>query len=112
MSLETEIITQRSNREISPNIQPNSEVTIIQIGLAALPVAFVIILAFIFIKQVKHRKNLYNKVATLKRLSAIPCHTCRFFANNQELPCAVQPTLVMSLEAFNCCDYMPKKSLS
>ncbi|MBF2017536.1 MAG: hypothetical protein IGS23_20480 [Rivularia sp. T60_A2020_040] len=109
MAPRTEIITQPSAREISPNISPSREVTSIQTGLAIIPVAFVITLAFIFIKQIKYRKNLYTQVVSLKHFSAIPCRKCQFFDNNQHLPCAVQPALVLSEKAVNCGDYAPKR---
>lgn len=109
MALETEITTQASTREISPNIPPSKEVATIQIGLAFIPVAFVVTLAFIFFKQVQYRKNLYIKLVNLKRFSSIPCHKCQFFDNNQQLPCAVQPAVVLSEEALNCSDYAPKR---
>jgi len=109
MAPETEIIAQASTREISPNIPPSREVTPTQVGLAFIPVAFVVTLAFIFFKQVKDRKNLYIKLVNLKRFSAIPCRKCQFFDNNQQLPCAVQPAVVLSEEAVNCGDYAPKR---
>ncbi|MEA5598518.1 hypothetical protein [Rivularia sp. UHCC 0363] len=105
---QTEIITQQSTREISPNIPASREVTTIQVGLAIIPVAFVITLAFIFFKQVKYRRNLYTQLVTLKHFSSIPCRKCQFFDNNQHLPCAVHPAVVLSEEAINCSDYVPK----
>ncbi|WP_414621299.1 hypothetical protein [Calothrix sp. CCY 0018] len=109
MAPETEIIAQPSSREISPSIPPSSEVTTIQVGLAFIPVAFVVTLAFIFFKQIKHQKNLYTKLIDLKHFSSIPCRKCQFFDNNQQLPCAVQPAVVLSEEAVNCGDYAPKR---
>ena len=109
MAPDKEIITQASTREISPNIPPSREVTTIQVGLAIIPVAFIVTLAFIFFKQVKYRKNLYTQVVNLKRFSSIPCRECQFFDNNQQLPCAVQPAVVLSEEAVNCSDYAPKR---
>jgi len=109
MATETEISNQKSTGEISPNIPSSSEITPVQIGLAIIPVAFVITLAFLFFKQVKYRKELYNQAVTLKRLSSVPCYKCRFFDNNQQLPCAVQPAIVLSEEAFNCKDYTKRK---
>lgn len=108
MALHTETITTTNTREIPPNTPSSREVTTIQLGLATIPVVFVIVLAFIFFQQVKYRKNLYHQLVTSKRYSSIPCHKCEFFDNNHHLPCAVQPTLVMSLEAVNCSDYSPK----
>ena len=52
MAPETAIIAQQSTHEISPNIPHSNEVTTIQVGLAINPVAFVLTLAFVFIKQV------------------------------------------------------------
>lgn len=108
MAPRTEIVTQPSSSQISPNIPASTEVTSVQTGLAIIPVAFVITLAFIFIKQIKYRKNLYTQVVSFKRFSTIPCRKCQFFDNNQHLPCAVQPVLVLSEEALNCGDYAPK----
>lgn len=109
MAPDTEIIAQVSTREISPSIPPSIEVTPTQVGLAMIPVAFVVTLAFIFFKQVKDRKNLYIELVNLKRFSSIPCRKCQFFDNNQQLPCAVQPAVVLSEEAINCSDYAPKR---
>ncbi len=109
MALETEIITQASTREISPNIPSSRTVTPTQVGLAIIPVAFVVTLAFVFFKQIQYRKNLYIKLVNLKHFSSIPCHKCQFFDNNQQLPCAVQPAVVLSEEAMNCGDYTPKR---
>ena len=109
MAPEVEIVTQPSTREISPSIPPSSEVTTIQVGLAVIPVAFVVTLAFIFFKQVKYQKNLYTHLVSLKRFSSIPCRKCQFFDSNQQLSCAVQPAVVLSEEAVNCGDYAPKR---
>lgn len=109
MAPQTVTISQQSAPQISPNYTPSDEATTVQVGLAFIPVAFVVTLAFIFFKQVKSRKNLYTKLVTFKRLSSIPCRKCQFFDNNQQLPCAVQPALVLSEEAVNCGDYAPKK---
>ncbi len=108
MAPHTETITTTTTREIPPNVPSSREVTTIQVGLATIPVAFIIALAFIFFQQVKYRKNLYHQLVTSKRYSSIPCTKCLFFDNNHHLPCAVQPALVMSLQAVDCSDYSPK----
>ncbi|MUG91388.1 hypothetical protein F7734_02335 [Scytonema sp. UIC 10036] len=36
----------------------------------------------------------------------LPCSKCYFFSKNHYLPCAVNPTIVMSEEAKNCSDYL------
>ena len=111
MGPQTQIVTQQSTQQVSPNIPPSREVTTIQVGLAIVPVTFVITLAFILFKQVKYRKNLYTQVVNFKAFSSIPCRKCQFFDNNQQLPCAVQPTLALTVEAVNCADYTPKKEI-
>ena len=108
MAPETAIIAQQSTHEISPNIPHSNEVTTIQVGLAIIPVAFVLTLAFVFIKQVKYQKNLHTQLVNLKHFSYIPCRNCQFFDNNNYLTCAVQPVIVMSSEAIDCSDYAPK----
>ncbi|MEL6457160.1 MAG: hypothetical protein AAFQ91_02745 [Cyanobacteria bacterium J06621_15] len=105
MATETENSNQKNVGEISPNIPYSNEITPLQIGLAIIPVAFVIALTFLFFKQVKYRKELYNQAVALKRLSSVPCYKCRFFNNNPQLPCAVQPGIALNEEAFNCKDY-------
>ena len=105
MATKAENTNQTRISEISPNIPPKSEITTFQIGLAIIPVVFVTALAFLFFKQVKYRKERYHRTATIKRLSSIPCYKCKFFDNNQQLPCAVQPSMVLTEQAFDCSDY-------
>ena len=38
-----------------------------------------------------------------------PCRTCRFFANNHYVNCAVHPSLVLTKQAINCPDYSVQK---
>lgn len=37
--------------------------------------------------------------------SQIPCKNCHFFAHNHYLRCTVQPSLVLTDQAFDCSDY-------
>ena len=37
--------------------------------------------------------------------SQIPCKNCHFFSHNQHLRCTVQPSLVLTEQAFDCSDY-------
>ncbi|MBV6625970.1 MAG: hypothetical protein KI793_24070 [Rivularia sp. (in: Bacteria)] len=108
MTVNTENESPSETIQTLPNVDTN-EITAVQIGLAVIPVVFVITLAFLFFKQLKYRKELYTQAVNLKRLSSIPCYKCQFFSNNQQLPCAVQPALVLSEEAFNCSDYSSRK---
>jgi hypothetical protein len=38
--------------------------------------------------------------------SNLPCKKCYFFSVSNYLPCAVNPTIVMTEEARNCSDYL------
>ncbi|MBV6623180.1 MAG: hypothetical protein KI793_09645 [Rivularia sp. (in: Bacteria)] len=112
MALKTEIIAQQSVRERPQNTPPSSEVTATQVGLAlaTFSVAVLIVtLILIFVEHFKNKKSLYPHLDIGKSFSSIPCRKCQFFDNNQHLACAVQPALVLSLEASKCQDYRRRK---
>jgi hypothetical protein len=74
------------------------------------PLSFVFIWAIFLLILQKIRSNLDDKVVlTINGLQKVPCKNCQFFSNNHYLKCAVQPHLVMTEEAINCCEYLPKK---
>ena len=109
MALKTEIRTQPSTHEISPNILSSTEVANMQAGMIIIPMAFTIALALIFFKQVKYQKKLYSQLINLKRFSSIPRQKFQFYNDNQHLACAVQPAVVLSSDAVNCRDYKSLK---
>ncbi|KYC43709.1 hypothetical protein WA1_00640 [Scytonema hofmannii PCC 7110] len=48
----------------------------------------------------------YNYSSNYSYPGNLPCKKCYFFSANKYLPCAVNPTIVMTEEARNCSDYL------
>lgn len=51
----------------------------------------------------EHREQRY--------LRSLPCGTCRYFSNNEFLPCAINPLSVLTEEAHICGDFRTDKTL-
>ena len=101
-------ITQKEVKQQQP--QPDS-LNIPDIAISLTPVSLVFSWIIFFIILRKIRTILDNKmVFTVKDLQQVPCKNCQFYANNHYLKCAVQPSLVLTEEARNCSEYLPKKS--
>ncbi|HLO89288.1 MAG TPA: hypothetical protein VK203_30370 [Nostocaceae cyanobacterium] len=80
------------------------------LAISLAPLSFVLIWAIFLLILQKIRSNLDDKVVlTINGLQKVPCKNCQFFANNHYLKCAVQPHLVMTEEAVNCSEYLPRK---
>ena len=45
-------------------------------------------------------------------LRSLPCSTCRYFSNNEFLPCAIAPQHVLTADARGCVDFLPDESLN
>ncbi len=56
------------------------------------------------------RKAVLNRMFPIKYNHRIPCNNCKYFKNNRYLQCAIHPTKVLSQEAINCPDYLPKQN--
>ena len=106
MTHQTSIIQIPSNQQ-SSNI-PKSNDSLITLSLSLIPALFVLAMIFIFFKYNNYQKLLYQKSLNHKRISENHCFSCKFFSNNQDLYCAVQPALVLTSEAVNCQDYESK----
>jgi hypothetical protein len=50
-------------------------------------------------------KGFRAKKSAIDRNSQIPCRNCHFFTHNQYLCCTVQPSRVLTEQAFDCPDY-------
>lgn len=57
-----------------------------------------------------HKLKLYHQAKNLKALDYSPCKSCHYFLNSTYLKCAVNPSLVFTKAAVNCCDYQPLKN--
>ncbi|MBH8572773.1 hypothetical protein I8752_07040 [Nostocaceae cyanobacterium CENA369] len=86
----------------------SSNVPDIVVSLA--PVGLLVSWIIFFLVLQKTRRVLDNKmVPTVKTLYKVPCKNCQFYANNNYLKCAVNPSVVLTEEAKNCPEYSPKK---
>lgn len=72
----------------------------------ALLVAWVFLFLFILLK--KREIKLKRNSSSVEDLH--PCKTCRFFANNHYLQCAVRPSIVLTKQAMDCPDYCVQKN--
>ena len=106
MSYQTSIIQIPSNQKSSHF--PQYENSLLILGVSLIPTLFVLLMIFIFFKHHNYQKALYNKSLHFKRLSENPCFNCKYFSNNQEFYCAVQPAIVLTSQAVDCQDYSPK----
>ena len=56
------------------------------------------------------RKITKNSKVISNRFKEVPCRKCQFFDGNHYLNCAVRPSTVLTKQALNCSDYLPKNS--
>jgi hypothetical protein len=90
----------------SPSIQSNEYQLKGFENLIALTIASIaLLLLFCSLKMTSFKTVRKRTASSQTSLPKIPCYNCRFFDNNPHLKCAIQPSLVMSEEAFNCPDY-------
>jgi hypothetical protein len=113
--LEQTLTTDRNLQQVTQSevkqepIKPDS-LNFSDLALSLTPLSFVFIWAIFLLILRNIRTNLDNKmVFKINSLQKVPCKNCRFFANNHYLKCAVQPDIVLTEEAINCCEYSPKK---
>ncbi|BAY40963.1 hypothetical protein NIES2111_53530 [Nostoc sp. NIES-2111] len=92
-----------------PKTQPNNiNLPDIAISLSPLGLVFSWVIFFVILRKV--RSVIENKmVFTVKSSHHLPCKNCQFYSHNHYLKCAVQPCVVMTEEAKNCSEYLPKK---
>ncbi|GAX38516.1 hypothetical protein [Nodularia sp. NIES-3585] len=79
------------------------------VALTLSPIALLFSWVLFFLILQKIRTFLDNKmVFSVQGLHKVPCKNCRFYSNNHYLKCAVQPSLVLTEEAKDCPEYLPK----
>ena len=54
-----------------------------------------------------HKIKLSHQTDNIKDLNEFPCQNCHFFSKNSYLKCAVNPSIVFTKIAIDCCDYQP-----
>ena len=80
------------------------------LALSLAPLGFIFVWAIFLLLFHKIRTNTYDKVCVKKKIiKKVPCKKCQFFANNHYLKCAVKPDTVLTEEAIDCSEYVPKK---
>jgi hypothetical protein len=95
--------------ERSPSIQSNEYHLKGFEGSIALTIASIVLLLLLCSLKMTSFKTVRKRTASVRSSSPkIPCYNCQFFNNNPHLKCAIQPSLVLSEEAFNCPDYTNK----
>jgi hypothetical protein len=91
------------------NTQTNG-VTLPDIAISLTPLGLVVSWVIFFVILRKVRSIIENKmVFTVKTSHQLPCKNCHFYSHNHYLKCAVQPCIVLTEEANNCAEYVPKK---
>ena len=80
------------------------------LALSLAPLGFIFVWAIFLLLFHKIRTNADDKVCVKNKiLQKVPCKKCQFFANNHYLKCAVKPDTVLTEEAIDCSEYVPKK---
>jgi len=81
-----------------------------------LPLLFTTIFLIIFWKitnfviPLNVRKITQERQVISNCFKQVPCRKCQFFDENHYLNCAVRPSIVLTKQALNCSDYLPKSS--
>jgi len=63
-----------------------------------------------FIVPLNVRKLTQDRQVISNCFKQVPCRKCQFFDGNHYLNCAVRPSIVLTKQALNCSDYLPKSS--
>ncbi|MDK2412618.1 hypothetical protein QHH11_21195 [Aphanizomenon sp. PH219] len=80
------------------------------LALSLAPLGFIFVWAVFLLLFHKIRTNADDKICVKNKiLQKVPCKKCQFFANNHYLKCAVKPDTVLTEEAIDCSEYVPKK---
>ncbi|WP_414527766.1 hypothetical protein [Nodularia chucula] len=108
---ESRNFSQVTSSEIKQEQMQQDDLGISDIALSLSPIVLLLSWVFFFLILQKIRNLLDEKmVFTIKSLHKVPCKNCRFYSNNHYLKCAVQPSIVMSEEAKDCSEYLPKNA--
>jgi hypothetical protein len=97
--------------EIKNEQTPTNQLTIPDIAISLSPLGFIIGWVVFLLTLQKIRSFLDDKMVFPTNSShKVPCKNCRFYSNNNYLKCAVKPSIVLTEEATNCCEYSPSKN--
>ena len=110
-------MTDNTNLSIAQSaVQPEKvqvqyhNIQIPDLALSLAPLGFIFVWAVFLLLFHKIRTNADDKICVKNKiLQKVPCKKCQFFANNHYLKCAVKPDTVLTEEAIDCSEYVPKK---
>ncbi len=114
--LQQDAASQRIIHEIKPNATPLEQAKQEKISTTDFlmflgPVSFVMGWAVLFFMLSKIGRAARDEfLINIKHLNRVPCRNCQFYSNNVHLKCAVNPSIVLTEEAFNCTDYVHRDS--
>ena len=98
----TFILAQANNVQLDKTTTSDSSYVEIYILIT---VSWIFLFIMILLKRWKITQDKTN--SNLEKLH--PCRTCRFFANNHYVNCAVHPSIVLTKQARHCPDYCVQK---
>ena len=82
--------------------------TLFYTSIEPLRIVYTILIWSILLFLVGSSCSAVNKgIKIVKRLHQIPCSNCKFFTENYQLKCPVNPTMALTEDAINCLDYEP-----
>jgi hypothetical protein len=106
------VIRQKIQSEIKQEPAKNEDFTISDIAISLSPVFFAFSWVIVFMILRKVRNFIDDKmVFTVRNAHKVPCKNCQYFSNNHYLKCAVNPSIVLTEEAQDCSEYLPKKGV-
>jgi len=104
-------LIRHSEVKFHPEHQNRQQNTLVvpELVLSLTPLAFIFTWAVFLLIWQKIRSNLDSKIVyQVKTLQKVPCKNCKYFSNNHYLKCAVNPDSVLTEEAVDCAEYLPK----
>ena len=102
--METKLVRVHSDA-LKPGVTSSARVPITGSTLFLIPILSIMVWAIVIFRLSGAWKVTRERIGGFKQSELMPCRTCRFFANNHYLKCAVQPSIVLTKQALNCSDY-------
>lgn len=77
---------------------------VLVVGIAICPLLIIMSLAYGLLLTIK---KISDRIIAQKRWLFSPCPHCFYFHDCPELPCAVNPDIVLTKKALDCRDFKP-----
>lgn len=78
------------------------------IGFLFFIITLSVVVILLIFRYSRFGKMMAEKTLTPDVFHKIPCRSCRYFAYNPYLNCAIHPSLVLTNQAIDCPDYCAK----